>query len=52
MVTLSGFAPDNPLRNLGDVNLWCDSQSYNVVEMSHHSWLLAIVDLLAERRLS
>ena len=52
VVTLSGFSPDNPLKKLGAVNLWCDSQSYNVVEMSHHIWLLAIVDLLAERRLS
>lgn len=52
VVTLSGFSPDNPLRKLGDVNLWCDSKSYNLVEMSHHVWLLAIVDFIAERRLS
>ena len=44
IVTLSGFSHDNPLRSLGDVNLWCDSVSYNIVEMTHHVWLLAAVD--------
>ncbi len=44
IITLSGFAADNPLRTLGDVNLWCDSTSYNFVEMTHHIWLLAAVD--------
>lgn len=43
-VTLSGFQPDNPLRKLGDINLWADSDSYNVVEMTHHIWLVGIVD--------
>jgi D-sedoheptulose 7-phosphate isomerase len=43
-VTLSGFDADNPLRGLGDVNLWVNSRSYNVVEMTHHIWLLAAVD--------
>jgi D-sedoheptulose 7-phosphate isomerase len=44
VVTLSGFGSDNPLRKLGDVELWADSSEYNVVEMSHHIWLVAIVD--------
>lgn len=44
IVTLSGFKPDNPLRKLGDINLWADSKSYNVVEMTHHIWLVGIVD--------
>ena len=48
IVTLSGFSNDNPLRNLGDVNLWVDSKSYNIVEMTHHVWLLAVVDYLIE----
>jgi D-sedoheptulose 7-phosphate isomerase len=43
-VTLSGFDADNPLRRLGDLNLWVNSRSYNVVEMTHHIWLLAAVD--------
>ena len=44
VVTLSGFSPENPLRNLGHLNAWCASDHYNVVEMTHHIWLLAIVD--------
>ena len=46
VVTLSGFLKNNPLRELGDVNLWIDSTAYNFVEMTHHVWLLAIVDYL------
>jgi D-sedoheptulose 7-phosphate isomerase len=44
VVTLSGFDQGNPLRKLGDIELWADSSAYNVVEMTHHIWLLAIVD--------
>lgn len=47
VVTLSGFDASNPLRSLGSLNLWVDSRSYNVVEMTHHIWLVAVVDRLA-----
>ena len=47
LVTLSGFSPDNPLREEGDINLWVDSTSYNMVENTHQVWLLAICDRLA-----
>lgn len=47
LITLSGFAAENPLRQLGDINLWVDSIEYNIVEMTHHTWLVAIVDYLA-----
>lgn len=46
IITLSGFSPDNPLRALGDHNLWVDSQAYNLVEATHLFWLLALVDLI------
>src|SRR3990167_2783691 len=46
LVTLSGFAADNPLRALGGLNLWVDSRAYNIVEMTHHIWLLAVCDLI------
>jgi D-sedoheptulose 7-phosphate isomerase len=49
VVTLSGFKPDNPLRNLGDYNLYVNSSNYNYVEMIHHIWLLSIVDHLIEK---
>lgn len=46
IITVTGFSPDNPLRKLGDINLWVDSNAYNIVEMTHHTWLLAIIDYL------
>ena len=46
VITLSGFSADNPLRALGEVNLWADSREYNIVEMTHHIWLVSIVDYL------
>ena len=49
VVTLTGFSPKNPLRTFGQVNLWANSTAYNVVEMTHHIWLLAIVDMVIER---
>lgn len=49
LVTFSGFAADNPLRSLGDFNFWIDCKQYNLVEMTHHSWLLAIVDYIAAK---
>lgn len=50
VVTLSGFDADNPLRALGDLNLWVNSRSYNIVETTHQSWLLAAVDNIAGER--
>ena len=47
VVTLSGFDGGNPLRQLGNINLWANSDNYNIVEMTHHIWLVAIVDYLA-----
>ncbi len=46
VITLSGFQPDNPLRQLGDINLWVHSEAYNHVEGVHQVWLLAVVDLI------
>ncbi len=50
VVTLSGFAENNPLSQLGDINLWIDSRAYNFVENIHQVWLLAIVDLIIGSR--
>ena len=50
VVTLSGLAEDNPLRQLGDINLWINSRAYNFVENIHQIWLLAIVDLIIGNR--
>ena len=47
VITLSGFDADNPLRALGTLNLWVNSRSYNIVEMTHQSWLLAAIDRIS-----
>jgi len=46
VITFSGFESNNPLRKHGDINFWVDSKGYNIVEMTHHIWLLAIVDYI------
>ena len=50
VITVSGFLSDNPLRKLGDLNLWADSSEYNIVEMTHHVWLVAVIDYLIETK--
>jgi len=44
LITFSGFKSDNPLRKLGNINFYVDSKGYNIVEMTHHVWLVSIVD--------
>jgi D-sedoheptulose 7-phosphate isomerase len=46
VAAFTGFAQDNPLGTLADLNLWVDSRSYNIVECTHMIWLTAVVDLL------
>jgi len=47
---LSGFSEDNPLKKIGDINLWANNKSYNFVENIHQIWLLAITDLVIGKR--
>ena len=46
LVTFTGFFSDNPLKAQGDLSLWVNSRAYNVIEMTHHIWLLAVCDLI------
>ena len=46
LVTLTGFEANNPLKALGGINFWVDSRAYNVIEMTHQIWLLAVCDLI------
>ena len=46
VITFTGFKKNNPLSQVGNVNLWVNSKEYNVIEMTHHIWLLAAVDLI------
>ena len=52
VVTLTGFGKKNKVRKIGQVNLWVNSKNYNLVEMTHHIWLLSIVDVIAKARFS
>lgn len=49
LITFSGFSPDNPLRALGELNFFVENRAYNIVEMTHHVWLLALVDRIVGR---
>jgi len=46
-ISLSGFQQDNPLRSLGDLNFWIDSDDYGFVEMGHLFLLHHIADRFA-----
>jgi D-sedoheptulose 7-phosphate isomerase len=43
-LTLSGFKGDNPLRTMGDTNVWLDSQDYGFVEIGHQFILHNLAD--------
>lgn len=45
VITMSGFRPNNPLRQLGDFNLYVPSGEYGFVEIAHLSLCHALVDL-------
>ena len=49
LITLSGFKNDNPLFQLGNVNIHVPSNKYNFIEMAHHIILVSIVDIFAEK---
>ena len=49
LITFTGFAADNPLRSLGEVNFWLDSRSYNVVECTHMIWITMVIDMVIGR---
>lgn len=44
IITLSGFAADNPLNGMGEVNFHVASDEYGVVEVAHHAICHAILD--------
>ncbi len=47
VITLSGFAPDNPLRKVGNINFYVPSDNYGIVETAHLSILHALLDRVA-----
>lgn len=49
VLTLSGFKTDNPLRQLGDLNVWLDSDNYGIVEIGHQFVLHNLSDRIAAK---
>ncbi|MBI5892089.1 MAG: SIS domain-containing protein [Deltaproteobacteria bacterium] len=50
IITMSGFKPDNPLRNRGDFNFYVPSNSYGYVEIAHLVICHCVVDAIIERK--
>ena len=46
LITLSGFAFNNKLRGLGDINIWLNSSDYGFVEIGHQFILHNLADRL------
>ena len=52
VVTFSGFTADNPLRGLGDINFYINSDRYGFVEIAHLTICHAILDFIRGLRVS
>jgi D-sedoheptulose 7-phosphate isomerase len=50
IITLTGHLVNNPVKKLGDINLWVNSKAYNYVENIHQFWLLSLVDLVIGKK--
>lgn len=49
--TFTGFSKNNPLKKLGDINIWVNSQIYNHVENIHQIILLSLIDLIKKTKI-
>ena len=52
VITFSGFNARNPLRRLGDINFFIDSDRYGFVEIGHLTICHAILDFLCGLRVA
>ncbi len=50
VITFTGFDKKNKVKKIGHINFWLNSKNYNLVEMTHHIWLLSIVDFIANKK--
>jgi D-sedoheptulose 7-phosphate isomerase len=50
IITFSGFNQHNPLRSLGDINFYVDSDRYGFVEIAHLTLCHAILDFICGLR--
>jgi D-sedoheptulose 7-phosphate isomerase len=50
VVTLSGFARNNPLKKMGDINFYVPSFSYGFVELTHSVICHWVIDSLLDKK--
>lgn len=46
VITFSGFTQGNPLRQMGDINIWVNSRAFGYVEMIHNLLIHYINDAI------
>ena len=46
IITFTGFDKKNSLKQKGDLNIWVNSKSYNMIENTHQFLLLLLVDMI------
>lgn len=46
--TFTGFYANSKLKQQSEFNFWVNSNNYNIVEMTHHIWLLSVVEKLGK----
>ena len=49
VITFTGFAADNPIRRMGDYNVYVPSSQYGIVESIHNLILQHLVDEIVQR---
>ena len=49
VISLSGFQPDNPLRILGDINLWLEDSQFGPIEIGHQFLVHFMTDTISKR---
>jgi D-sedoheptulose 7-phosphate isomerase len=49
VITFTGFSADNPLRHLGETNIWLESNDYGFIEVGHQFILHNIADRFNEK---
>ena len=47
--TFTGFKSDNPIRKMGDINIYVPVEKFGIVESIHNLLLQEVVDIIMER---
>lgn len=50
ILTLTGFSKKNKVKKLGNINLWVESDKYNIIESVHQTFLLSICDYIKNEK--